>query len=118
MGNLGGYQTFTTIAKKAGGPERLVTAIAVGWYVLVRSGEAVVKRTARAIKERGAPCATKDQVFRATSDGDDRDLRIRVGDEYRVLGCDGDAILIEVLDDPGSPYFVSGKFLRSVSNFP
>ena len=42
----------------------------------------------------------------------------RVGDEYRVLECDGDAILIEVLGDPGSPYFVSSKFLRSVSDFP
>jgi hypothetical protein len=34
------------------------------------------------------------------------------------LECDGDAILIEVVGDPDNPYFVSSKFLRSVSNFP
>ena len=42
----------------------------------------------------------------------------RVGDEYRVLECDGGAILIEVLDDPDGPYFLSAEFLRTVSDFP
>ena len=42
----------------------------------------------------------------------------RVGDEYRVLECDEDAILIEVLGDPNNPYFVSGALLATISDFP
>jgi hypothetical protein len=118
MINLGFYQTMTTIARKVGGPRRLVTIIAVGGYGVIRTGEAGTKKVARAIKNRSAPCATKGQVFRATSDGEDSGLKIRAGDEYQVLERDGDAILIEVLGDPSSPYFVSSKFLRSVSDFP
>jgi hypothetical protein len=118
MGNLGDYQAMTTFAKKFGGPKVLAVATAMLGYAVLRPAEAGVKKGIRAIKGRRAPCATKGQVFRATSDDDDRGLKLRVGDEYRVLECDGDAILIEVLGDPGSPYFVSSKFLRSVSDFP
>lgn len=34
------------------------------------------------------------------------------------MECDGDAILIEVLDDPNNPYFVSSRLLRLISDFP
>jgi hypothetical protein len=118
MSNLGVYQTLTTIAKKAGGPTRLVAIIAVGGYGILRASEAGAKRAVRTIKERSAPCATKGQVFRVTSEGNAGGAKMRVGDEYRVLECDGDAILIEVLGDLDSPYFVSSKFLSSVSDFP
>jgi hypothetical protein len=118
MGNLGTYQAMTTIAKKVGGPKVLAAITFVLGYVVLRPAEAGARKVALAIKKRSAPCETKGRVFRATSDGDDRGLKIRVGQEYRVLECDGDAILIEVLGDPGSPYFVARKFLRSVSDFP
>jgi hypothetical protein len=118
MGNLGAYQTMTTIAKMVGGPKVLAAITFVGGYVVIRPAEAGAKKVVRAIKTRSVPCATEGQVFRATADGDDSGLKIRVGDEYKVLECDGDAILIEVLGDPGSPYFVSSMFLRSVSAFP
>ena len=108
MSNLGFYQVLTTISKKVGGPEKLVAGIAVGGYAVLRSGEAGLRW----------PCATKGQVFRATLDGEESGLKIHVGDEYQVLECDGDAILIEVLDDPDNPYFVSSEFLEMISNFP
>lgn len=118
MGNLGAYQRMTTIAKTFGGPHELLAVTLVSGYAVLRSVEAGVSKVVRAMKKRRAPCATKGRVFRATSDADDSGVKIRVGDEYRVLECDGDAILIEVLGDPGSPYFVASKFLRSVSDFP
>jgi len=118
MGNLGAYQAMTAIAKKVGGPIVLGAMTFVSGYVVIRPVEAGAKKVARAIKKRSVPCATKGQVFRATSDGDHSGLKIRAGDAYRVLECDGDAILIEVLGDHGSPYFVSSTFLRSVSDFP
>lgn len=44
MSNLGGYQTMTTMAKKCGGPGKFVFVIAVGGYVVFRTGELVSKR--------------------------------------------------------------------------
>jgi hypothetical protein len=118
MGNLGAYQRMTTVAKKFGGPGRLLGVTLVTGAAVYRSSEAGIKKVALTIKNRNVPGATKGQVFRATSDGDGGGgLKIRVDDEYRVLECDGDPILIEVLGDPGNPYCVSSEFLRSVSDF-
>jgi hypothetical protein len=65
------------------------------------------------------PCATKGQVFEVVSDGENSSgLELWAGNEYRVLECDGDAILIEVLDNADNPYFVSGEFLATISDFP
>lgn len=118
MGNLGGYQLMTTVAKKVGGPKMLALLTAGAGYVIVRLGEGGLKKGIGVLRARGAPCATKGQVFRAFADGEEGDLSLRVGDEYRVLECDGDAILIEVLDDPNNPYFVSSRLLRLISDFP
>jgi hypothetical protein len=118
MGNLGDYQTITKLAKTVGGPRKLAALVALGGYGLVRCGEAATRWAIREVSKRNAPCATKGRVFRATVDGSERDLRIRAGDTYRVLECDGDAILVELPGDEGSPYFASSRFLRSISNFP
>lgn len=119
MGNLGTYQAMTMLAKKVGGPRSLAAVTAVTGYVVIRPAEAGVRRVAQAIKKRNVPCTTKDQVFRVTTDGEDASgLMIKGGDEYRVLECDGDAVLIEVLGDSNSPYFVSSGFLESISDFP
>lgn len=118
MGNLGAYQAMTTIAKKVGGP-RVLTAVAiVSGYAVLRPFEAGAKKVARAIKKRNVPCATKGDAFQVTSDGDHGGVTFHAGDEYRVLECDGDAILVEVLGDPDSPYFVPSAFLRSMSDYP
>jgi hypothetical protein len=109
MSNLGAYQAMATIAKKVGGPKVLAAITIVGGYVVIRPADAGAKKAVQAIKRRSEPCATKGQLFRATADGDDSGLRIRVGDEYGVLECDGEVILIEVLGDPGSPYFVPDR---------
>lgn len=118
MGNLGDYQTMTTRAKQAGGPLQLMVGIAGGGYVFFRTAEALVKWGVRALKERSVPCETMDQVFRVTSEGEHKGMKIHAGDSYRVLECDGDAVLIEVLGDPSSPYFVSSTFLGVVSDYP
>lgn len=66
-----------------------------------------------------APLVSGDDPARyAAPEGMDRDLTIEAGDAYMVLECAGDAVLIEVLGDPGNPYMVSSNFLRSVSDFP
>ncbi len=118
MSNLGGYQTIVNLAKKAGGPGKLVGIIAVGGFGVIRAGEAGTKKLVDILKSRNVPLATRGQVFRASSGGECGGAKIHVGDEYRVLEGDGDAILIEILGDSSNPYVVSDRFLRSVSDYP
>ncbi|MEU3508563.1 hypothetical protein ABZ733_11665 [Streptomyces longwoodensis] len=123
MGNLGGYQTMTRLAKKVGGPGALVVFTAVGGWAIGRGAEAGGKNVFRAVKaaakKRNAPCSTKGQVFEVVSHGEDsKGLALRAGDQYRVMECDGEAILIEVLGGSNNPYFTSAQFLASVSGFP
>jgi hypothetical protein len=127
MGNLGGYQTITKVIKALGGPAKAtvigVTVVSVSGYGIGRGAEAGAKKAVKALKaslaKRNAPCATKDQVFEVVSDGEDGSgLRLSVGDAYRVMERDGDAVQIEVLGAVDNPYFVSAEFLRSVSGFP
>ncbi|MFF3865449.1 hypothetical protein [Micromonospora sp. NPDC001898] len=123
MGNLGNYQLITTIAKKVGGPMVLLCATLGSGYIIGRTieagGKKAFKAPVAAFKKWNTPCATKGQLFRVVTDGEDSSgLKLTAGDEYRVLECDGDAILIEVLNDPNSPYFVSSEFLTTISDFP
>lgn len=118
MSNLGLYQLMTTIAKKIGGPIPLLAGVAALGWGAGRLGEAGGKMIHRKLKERGAPWVKKDVVFKVTTDGEDGDLQLHAGDEFRVLECDGDAILIEVLGDDDNPYFVSAEFLATISGFP
>lgn len=117
------YIHLTTAAKKAGGPVALMVVTAVSGWAVGRSVEAggrkIFKSTKTRFTKRGIPCSTKGQVFKIRADGEDSNgLKLRSGDEYKVLECDGDAILIEVLNDLNNPYFVSGKFLTTISDFP
>ncbi|MGD9962021.1 hypothetical protein [Nocardioides sp.] len=124
MGNLGAYQTMTSLAKKVGGPKALAVMIAASGWAVGRGTEAGgkygFKATKAALKRRNAPCPTKGLLFDVTADGTDSGagLTLHLGDSYRVLECDEDAILIEVLDNATNPYFVSRQFLTTVSDFP
>lgn len=119
MGNLGAYQVITSLSKKVGGPRVLAAIIAVGGYAVLRPAEAAVKKTIRSIRKQSEPCAVAGLRFEVVSSGEDgAGLRLSAGDQYQVLECDGDAILVEVLGAPDNPHFVSGRFLASVSGFP
>ncbi|WP_198413220.1 hypothetical protein [Micromonospora sediminimaris] len=113
---------MTSLAKTLGGPKALLFATLGGGYVLGRATEAGGKRAIKAwmaaLKKRNTPCETKGQLFRVVTDGEDSGLKLGAGDEYRVLECDADAILIEVVNNPDNPYFVSSEFLTTISDFP
>ena len=47
----------------------------------------------------------------------DEGVLLREGDQFKVLERDGDAVLIEILGDDGSPYFVSADFLSEISGY-
>lgn len=124
MGNLGGYQAMTSMAKKVGGPVTLLATVLVGGFAAGRSLEAAGKKAVRAgkaaiAKRKGVPCATKGVRFRVVTDGvDGSGLKFRTGDEYLVLECDGGSVLIEIQGSPDNPHFVSSDFLATVSDFP
>lgn len=124
MSNLGGYQTITTVIKALGGPTKAVSIILGGTLAVGGIGGSMVpgayKRVKAAVKNRAARNTT-GQMFTVHTerDGDDRkEPKLRVGDQYCVLERDGDAVLIEVLGNADSPYFVSGKMLSAISDFP
>lgn len=118
MGNLGAYQAMTTLAKKVGGPKNLAAiTLAVG-YLVIRPAEAGVKWAAAAIRQRGVPCPTRGQVFLVTGEGEYGGLAVTDGDQYEVLECDGDAVLIAVRGQQDNPHFVPAEFLSSISSFP
>jgi len=122
MNNLGGYQLLTKYAKKVGGPTSLILLIAIGGYALIRPTEAVSKKIYKIIKnklnEKSKNIKDDQILFDVSSLGkDNTGLEFNIGDKYRVLESDGDSILIERLGDKNNPYFVSGNFLKTISNF-
>lgn len=123
MSNLGGYQVVVTVIKKLGGPRSAAIILIGGSFAVGRSAESGIKKAFKAskaaIKKRNAACPSKGQLFKVTVDGEANiGLKLRAGDEYRVLECDEDSILIEVLNNPDNPYVVSSQFLKTISDYP
>ena len=123
MSNLGHYQVFTTGAKKVGGPLKLlviaggVGALTIGVPLggLVTKGCEKVGEFARKKRLEKEVIGT---IYSAKIDGTDKQgLRFKKGDKFKVLSADGNAILIEKINDENNPYFVSADFLSSISNF-
>lgn len=119
MSNLGLYQEMTTLAKKLGGPLQLCLAVAVGGYAVIRTGEAGTKKIFKTVKKRAElKKFTSEKLFVVHSDGKSNEgLVFRIGDKFRVLEIDNNAVLIEKLGDSNNPYFVSAELLRSISDF-
>lgn len=121
MSNLGLYQVMTTLAKKVGGPLNLAGLLVVGGAALgsgtVVGGQKVAKKVKqyRDKKKRTEESAIAYEVH---ADGKSNEgLVFKVGERFRVLENDGDAVLIEKIGDKQNPYFVSGKFLASISDY-
>ncbi|WP_405345790.1 hypothetical protein [Ruminococcus sp.] len=121
MSNLGWYQILTTIAKKVGGPKILI-GLFVGGGILVGGGAVaggnVIKKivTENINKKR----QTKEAaiVYTVITEGKSNEgLLFEVGDTFKVLETDRDAGLIEKSGDKNNPYFVSLKFLETISNY-
>ena len=119
MSNLGLYQTMTTVAKKLGGPIGFVVTTAIGGYIIIRTGEAGTKKIIKTVKKYMKDNKTENIVcIDVHTDGTSNEgLTFKVGDKYRVIERDKDAVLIEKLGDDNNPYFVSADFLSSISEF-
>ena len=119
MSTLGLYQTMTKLAKKLGGPGELFAAVAVGGYLLIRPVEGVIKLGMNKFKSKKRGNAIKSSaIYTVSREGKSNEgLNFGIGDTFRVLEQDGDAVLIEKIDDTNNPYFVALDFLKSISNY-
>lgn len=122
MGNLGSYQAMVELAKKVGGPFALAAVTALSGWVVGRGAEAGGKAVWKRARARGRSLATtllEDTAsFTVSTDTDcGSGLSLHAGDKIRILERDGDAVLIEVIDDADNPYVVSAETLMTVSDF-
>ncbi|MEG1525591.1 MAG: hypothetical protein RR255_05455 [Bacilli bacterium] len=126
MSNLGGYQTLTTWAKKVGGPGKLVALIAGGSILAggaaVKVGEFAIGKGKKAIANRKrknhVQLENSKIMYTILQDGESNEgLRFKVGDEFRILESDGDAILIELIGNKNNPYFIDADLLKTISDF-
>lgn len=121
MGNLGWYQILTTAAKKLGGPKQLIGILVGGGAILggsaVVGGVAIKKKVSSELNKK-KQIANAAVIHTVKVEGESKEgLHFNTGDKFKVLETDGDAGLIEVIDDDNSPYFVSLKFLSSISDY-
>ena len=117
MSNLGLYQWITTTAKKVGGPLQFLALVGGTGYLIVRPIEAGVKTVIKKVSQR-LSSPKKLPVYTVETYGKSNEgVEFQVGTMFRVWEVDGNAVLIEIIDDPKNPYFVSAEFLSSISNY-
>jgi len=126
MSNLGWYQILTTAAKAVGGPKKLVGLLIAGGAVVGTAiGTGGTLLTQKVISTRRIKKKTKTitylengKVFTVSTEYSGKNgLELRVGDQYKVLSRDADAILIEIIGNEDNPHLVSDEFLRKISDF-
>lgn len=126
MSNLGGYQMLTTLAKKVGGPGKLVALIAGGGAIAgglaVKGGEVIVKRGKKAVAKHKRDIQKLQESAQTIytikkEDESNEGLKLKEGDRFRVLESDENAILIELIGNENNPYFVDADLLKTISDF-
>ena len=121
MSNLGGYQWLTTSAKKVGGSVNLVLLIAGSGAVIYKGGEILVKKAVKTVRKLHVDNTVSEltgEVYTVNMQGvSNEGLTFEVGDSFKVLELDGDAVLIERIGYANNPYFVSLELLEEISDY-
>lgn len=121
MSNLGWYQVITTLSKKVGGPLNLLGIVAgvgvIGGVAGTKGVEALVgsQKKKAAEKEKTAELL---KTYTVSKEGlSNEGLQFHVGETFKVLERDGNAVLIEKLGDDNNPYFVAAELLNEISDY-
>lgn len=118
MSNLGWYQKITTAAKKVGGPKNFLLLVGVGGYGILRLGEAGAKKFVKAVMRYKKNKQLLSKLYAVHSEGESNEgLQFNIGDLFRVIESDGDAVLIEKIGEKNNPYFVSKELLLTISDY-
>ena len=121
MSNLGWYQVITTWSKKVGGPLNLLGIVAgvgaIGGVAGTKGVEALVgsQKKKAAEKEKAAELLKTYTVSKVGVSNEG--LQFHVGETFKVLERDGNAVLIEKLGDDNNPYFVAAELLNEISDY-
>lgn len=134
MSNLGGYQVITTLIKSVGGPENAKKlAVAAGGALFVAGGATyagiqkatpvVKKQAVQLLAKWGSRAESTDElagsVFTVTSAAEsDQGVSFDIGDTFRVLERDTDAVLIELIGNEDNPWVIAADLLAEISDFP
>ena len=122
MSNLGTYQWITRKSKEVGGPINLLLITGAVGALCYKLGELGVKKCIEVIKLRKTSrtqyCDPRIIIYSVTSSGmSNEGVEFKIGNHFRVLESNGESVLIEKIGDEDNPYFVSAKFLRTISDF-
>lgn len=121
MSNLGWYQIMTTVAKKCGGPLKLFGLVAGGGILVGALGTKAVDGVAGSVKNTAAKkkkAREQLKIYNVCEEGvSNEGLQFHVGDTFKVLERDGNAVLIEKIGDSNNPYFVASDFLNKISDY-
>ena len=121
MSNLGLYQVMTTWSKKVGGPLNLVGMIFGGGVIFgggAVAGVVMIKNKVSQKLEQKKLEEKASAIYTVNREGQRNEgLLFKENEQFKVLEADGDAALIEKLGDNNNPYFVSVKFLSSISDY-
>ena len=107
MGNQGVYQRMTTIAKKVGGPVNLFLLVGTVGAGIYKGGEIVAKELVELTRSSQL---NKQKILESKTycviilDKSNEEIEFTSGDQFRVLETDGDAVLIEKINDTNNPY--------------
>lgn len=118
MSNLGGYQTIVTLMKRLGGPKKFTIISVSTIATLTLAARKLVADLFEKLKSYNKKDLTELPIYEFTvTDLESSEVQITAGMKFRVLVSDSDMILIEIIDDPNSPYCVSPEWLITVSNY-
>ena len=122
MSNLGGYQTIVTIAKKLGGPRNFVITLIGGGLVLgvggAIGGKKAIKWISEKIKSKEIQYLENGRIFVVSVESKgENGLHFKLGDKYKILSRDKDAIMIEILGNDNNPFVVSVELLKQISDY-
>lgn len=121
MSNLGTYQWMTTVSKKVGGPVNFMLLTGAVGAAIYKGGELAVKCGVKAIRTHKAKrllLGEGAKLYKVNATGKSNEgLEFSIGEQFKVLEADGDAVLIEKLGDSNNPYFVSAELLCKISDY-
>ena len=83
--------------------------------ILVKKGIKAIKKKRMEKKEVAKSNIRQYEV--KTSGVSNEGLTFKIGEYFKVLEADGDAVLIEKIGDENNPYFVSAELLKDISDY-
>lgn len=102
--------------KKVGGPVKFLLLVGATGAGLYKAGEVTVKKCVKTIKKHSAE--DKDNCFSIIRNGESIEgVKFEIGDKFKVLEVDKNALLIEKIGDGNNPYFLSKVNMKRISDY-